>query len=173
MASTGSPLLDQYNQDGIVTPGIQRAMQIFKQNNIQQVAPLGQPAQSAPLVNPNPRPLGMQPESPAPPLGQAPNPTLAGHQAELARITAPPLQGPQAHTPANTGVSGIDQIHNAWLRTPLKILDAIGAGFFPGLEMAVPGTQGHHNVLARQAAGNVANDEKAATEEAQRGLTVM
>jgi hypothetical protein len=201
MSTPGSPLLDQYNKDGIVTPGLQRAMELFKQKNIQQIAPLSNapaPQQPASFLNPNPRPFGMGPSEPQEsaaslwnpnprPFGMAPSepqpstgPTpLAGptplsaspspHQAELNRLTAPPIQnGPLAHTKADTGRSGIDQVHNPWLRNTFKVLDAIGSGFAPGLTSAIPGTQLHHQLLVRGARANVNQDEKQSTDQANR-----
>lgn len=66
---------------------------------------------------------------------------------ELARLTAPDNH---RHDKTNTGTPGDNQIHNPWLRVPVQILDALGRGFFPGVEMGIPGTSGHHDVLVHQ-----------------------
>lgn len=176
MSSSGNPLLDQYNQDGVVTPGLKRALDIFKQNNTPQIAPLsGSPA--APGGQP-PAPAAPQPQQGLVPMpGQAPTPRMplssapapSPHQSELQRLTQPPIQGgPLAHTKADTGRSGLDQIQNPWLRNTLHVLDAIGSGFAPGLTAAIPGTSLHHQMLVRGAQGNVNEDEKVATDQATR-----
>ncbi len=187
MAGYSSPLLDQYNKDGIITPGLQRAMDIAKQ----KLAPgIGQlPGQPGPLgQQPGPQPMSVlgQPVAQQPqqrpvsvlgqPVGQstpaAPKP-LTGppspHEAEYARLTAPPRQtgDPLQHTQQDTGVSGIDQIHNSWLRTPLKILGAIEAGFAPGLAMATPGTDLHHELLVRRQENQLNEEQKRGLESAQ------
>jgi hypothetical protein len=89
-------------------------------------------------------------------------PFVSQHQQNFDRLTATPLQGgdPNAHTNRDTGRAGVDQIHNPWARVPLQILDAVGRGFFPGFEMAIPGTQGHHDVLVNQA-GRALNQDYA------------
>jgi hypothetical protein len=78
------------------------------------------------------------------------------HSAELGRLTT-----------GDTGKSGIAQIKNPFARVGLQIADAIGGGLFPGIEQRLPGTEGHHDVLVRQAQRNVANDEAAAANEAK------
>ncbi|MGH9343309.1 MAG: hypothetical protein ACRD19_06055, partial [Terriglobia bacterium] len=111
------------------------------------------------------------------PLAVAPSYAAAGplaaetdrDRAALARITAPAL-GPAnllAHTKADTGESGIGQIHSKWGRIPLEIADAFGSAFFPKVMLNVPGTELHHNVLVREAEHNVAADqaEQAAEEK--------
>jgi hypothetical protein len=77
---------------------------------------------------------------------------------ELSRVTKAPLHGDQAHTHADTGRSGIGQIHNPWARIPLQVLDAVGRFATPGLEAALPGTEGYHQ-------GVVADAESAAKSE--------
>jgi len=80
----------------------------------------------------------------------------AAHTAELGRLTT-----------GDTGKSGIAQIHNPWARIPLQIADAIGGGLFPGIEQRLPGTEGHHQILVREAQKDVAGDEAAAANEAK------
>jgi hypothetical protein len=181
LLGSGDPHLDQYQRDGIITPTLQRAMEIFKQKNIQQIADPSQPggiAKDLPDVprGTPPAALGSGPAAPAqaqsglvaPPQTNAAQPSV--HQAELNRLTAPPIQnGPQAHTSADTGRSGIGQIHNPWLRVPLEALQAIGTGFAPRLTSAIPGTDLHHNLLVNAERNNVNQEQKTATEEAQRG----
>lgn len=67
--------------------------------------------------------------------------------------------------------SGISQIHNPWARVPLQILDAIGGTFTPGLEQRLPGTQGHHEVLTRQAEGQAKEEQGAQSEQDKSRLT--
>jgi hypothetical protein len=219
MPSSGNPILDQYDQDGIMTPGMQRAVDLFKQQNVQQIQapgapgqlapplpsspgiigqqrPIGQPAQPAPMrvlgqeVNPTsalaqpgafsnisqmdqPPPLAPQPTAPPVALSsQLPSPGQAPKspaQQELARITAPPIQGgPDAHTNADTGRSGIGKIHNQWLRGLATVADVIASGVFPNFGTFIPGTSAHHNMLVNQARNNVNQEQKTATEEANR-----
>jgi len=83
----------------------------------------------------------------------------ASHSAELGRLTT-----------GDTGKSGIAQIKNPFARVGLQIADAIGGGLFPGIEQRLPGTEGHHDVLVRQAQRNVANDEAASATSAEDQL---
>ncbi len=128
------------------------------------------PPVTSPLPSPPPLPSGPA----TPPLlgsvrpglrGLTPpvNPSVEAHQGNLARLTAPArLSGdPLAHTSADTGLPGTGQIHNPWGRVPLQILDAVGRGVVPGIEMGLPGTSGHHDVLVRQAGEAVKGDEAA------------
>lgn len=106
------------------------------------------------------------------PLGGATPAQPSPHAAEYSRLTAPPLSAlpagdpnrAMAHTSADTGESGIGQIKSPWARIPLQVLEGIGSMFGPtrSLEMALPGTQAHHNVLVRQAAG-AENEDTAET----------
>jgi hypothetical protein len=216
----GSPLLDEYNQTGVVSPGLQEALARARQT----MASLGpapmagptapsptisappEPARS-PFLNPAPMPLvgsapgGPPPPSAAPTLSRSAAPEgptpLVQHQQNLNRMTAPfqpryvnrqveamgppaPDSGsdqvmvnhqernPLAHTSADTGRAGIDQIHSPWLRVPLQVLEAIGRYKMPQLVGALPGTQLHHNLLVDQERQNVAGLEKGASEEAQQ-----
>lgn len=182
-----SPLLDDYAQTGMVTPPLKRAFDLAQN----QMAPSLTGMSAMPGATPQPD-QNAAPSSVAPPMGTkaatapapqasasaastvaAPmNPSIAAHQQELNRVTAPPRAGtdPLAHTKQDTGQSGIDQIHNPWVRTPLKILDAIGSTFLPALTMGLPGTQLHHQLVARQAAGSVARDQSQLNDEQKRGL---
>lgn len=101
-----------------------------------------------------------------------PTPSAMGHTAELARLTAPPRVGsdPLAHTKADTGRSGQDQIKNPYARIPLNILDALGRGLVPGIEMGLPGTSGHHDVLVHQAGNAVKGDETARAAQDESAL---
>lgn len=86
---------------------------------------------------------------------------------ELARLTAPDTG---QHNKQNTGTPGVNQIHNPWARVPLQILDALGRGFFPGVEMAIPGTSGHHDVLVHQRQAEDKQERDAQNDEAKREL---
>lgn len=74
-------------------------------------------------------------------------------QRERSRITAPPLPGsdPNAHTSMDTGRSGVQQIHNPWLRGLATVGDVLASGVFPRFGQFIPGTTGYHNNLV---AGN-------------------
>lgn len=133
------------------------------------------PAPVRPISPPGPSlPSLTTPQASAAP---APDPNMVRDQAELSRITAPPIAShdpttgainPLAHTQADTGRAGKDQIHNPWGRAALNIADAIGGGFFPKIDMLLPGTQLHHNMLVREQQGLVGQDEQRANEESQR-----
>lgn len=114
-----------------------------------------------------PAPTGqIAPPSNVPTLGAAPqmpssmvSPSLPSAGAVAPRPLTDEAQG--HHDEMNRledSKSGIGQIHNAWGRVPLQILDAVGATFAPRLEQALPGTEGHHNYLVNVARGNVAED---------------
>ena len=161
MATPGSPLLDKYNQDGIMTPELSRAVDIAKQRiggTPLAAPPAPPPAPGIALAPPPagaspglvPRPQAQPAAKPAPGITPTPN------QAELSRLQS-------------TG-SGISQIHHAAARVPLQILDAIGSAFAPGLTMGIPGTQLHHQLLTSQAARNVKNDTTQDTAEAENKL---
>jgi hypothetical protein len=146
-----------------------------------QIGPLEQQAiQRSGITPPAPAQPQPQPEAVRPlsaptstaGLGElSPSPAssvVTPHMAERNRLTAPPLSGPLAHTSADTGRSGIEQIHNPIGRHTLEVLDAIGTGFFPRLAMGIPGTSLHHNLLVHQATGNVNEDEKLLQDQAQQ-----
>jgi len=115
----------------ITSPGpTPRPISMGDQQPVNETMPSGQPAIMSPA-----KPIPLSPQ------GQA-------QAGELARITAPPPSDPSLiHTHANTGASGIEQIHSPWARVPLQILQAVGAGFAPGLTSAIPGTDLHHQAL--------------------------
>lgn len=102
---------------------------------------------------PTPMPVApTQPLPQAPPIVSAPP---SPNQAELAR-----LQGSKP---------GVDQIKNPVLKTLAKIGDVAGS-LFPMQESLIPGTTLHHDVLVKQAARNVAQEEADKEKEAQIGL---
>lgn len=180
---TGSPLLDDYDRTGIVTPGLQRALDATK-------AKLGQPFQlqrptqsgptlappgpnvptlarpqetagiteapSAPAFSPTPSPISLATPQRA---SLTQNPLMEHLQSEHERLTDPTLQSSKP---------GVDQIQNPWLRTPLKVLEAIGTGFAPRLTAAIPGTSLHHRGLVQTNEAQQEQMEKQATEEANR-----
>ncbi len=53
---------------------------------------------------------------------------------------------------------------------PLQILDALGRGFFPGVEMALPGTSGHHDLLVAQRQGEDKLEQDFSSDEQRREL---
>lgn len=117
------------------------------------------PAAPAPVGTAQPRAIaapGANKIAPlAPPSSGAPS-NLANDKAELTRLTS-------------TG-SGTDQIHNPWLRVPLKILGAVGGGLFPGIAMNIPGTDFHHQLLVNERAADVARDEALESERSKNAL---
>lgn len=150
-----NPILSEL--DGL-SPQAKSALQ-QAHSNVAGVAPAIAPAAPPP---PPVRPMPAPGASSVPTLGPAvtppapANPMASAHSAELGRLTT-----------GDTGKSGIAQIKNPFARVGLQIADAIGGGFFPGLEQRIPGTEGHHDVLVRQAQRNVTNDEAAAVNEAK------
>jgi hypothetical protein len=68
----------------------------------------------------------------------------------------------------STTGSGISQIKSPWARIPLQIADALGRGLFPGIEMGIPGTSGHHDVLMHQERGRIKDIESGQDEAAKR-----
>ena len=133
----------------------------------------------------NIRGLGSPSTAPAAPLTPIANPDAAAHLGELNRVTAPPLvaqvprigEGGQfermqpnalAHTKADTGQSGIGQIHNPFARHGLQVLDAIGSSVIPNVLRFIPGTELHHRDVVGEAQGSVNQDEAQATGEATR-----
>lgn len=165
-----SPFLDQYNQDGIITPAIQQILTNARQRLPQlQLPSAPQPptAASRQLAPPGqPMPSITQPQAPtanAPglvsPGGATPaiampmaNPDAGAHLAELNRLN-------------ETG-SGRSQIHNPILRTLAGIGDIAGSAFFPAITAGIPGTEFHHNYLVKRAEGNVNQDASLAKENA-------
>ena len=159
-----SPLLDQYNQDGIVTPQIQRAIDMVKQKLPQfQGLPAqdpGQPRLQAPSA-PVPS-ISRGTEQPAatpwapsgPPMPTPASTPESSHVVELNRLT----------TPGNTG--GISQVHNPVARGLLRAADVFGSMFAPGITAAIPGTDLHHNYLVKRAEGTVNQDVARAKENA-------
>ncbi len=136
-----------------------RPISMGSQQPMSEEMPNGQPAMTAAAHTPAPiKPVPLSPE------GQA-------QAGELNRITAPPPSDPALiHTHANTGASGIQQIHSPWARIPLQIAEAVGAGFAPGLTSAIPGTELHHQALIggrenalKQQQGIREEEEKAGT----------
>ncbi len=116
------------------------------------------PAPGGPLAVPS---LGSKmPEAPVSHIGGTISP-------ELARITKPDTG---LHNRQNTGTPGVNQIHNPWARVPLQILDALGRGFFPGVEMALPGTSGHHDLLVAQRQGEDKLEQDFSSDEQRREL---
>ena len=187
-----SPLLDRYNQTGIVEPALQRVIENVRAKLGSQFQVPGLPGggEQSPTIAPPAKPMpsldgappaaapgliggqqpaelpaaGSAPAAPAQPVAPSP------HEAELARLTAPPLPSgdPRAHTKEDTGLSGIGQIHNPWARIPLQVLNGIGSAFAPRLMEAVPGTGYHHRGLIESAQENVKEDEELKGNEATR-----
>jgi hypothetical protein len=181
MAGYSSPLLDPYNRTGVVTAPLQRALAAAR-SKLAPTLPGGDAASASPGLVPSPAaPATGIPgaaAAPAVPAATTPRAPLAGpstldaDNGEVARLTKPPLPStdPGAHTSADTGQSGVGQIHNPWLRTPLKILDAIGSTFLPALTMNLPGTELHHQMLVHAAMRNQKGAQGEETNEADTTL---
>jgi hypothetical protein len=176
-----SPLLDQYNQTGQITPPLSDAVEQMRKKLVatpQAPAPASPaPMAASPAESLQPDSLGVTqtgspavtaPATPAlsappaapsggliqPKAATAPTPTLAppsDHQQELTRLTT-----------GETGKSGIGQIHHAAARIPLQILEGLGNAFLPALTASIPGTTLHHQMLVNQAERNVQGDAAAA-----------
>lgn len=106
----------------------------------QSAPPMAMP--SMPSASPGLPPVS--PLGPALSLGGQPGQTQAQHELQRLQTTG----------------SGVSQIHNPWARVPLQILDAIGRGLAPGIEMGIPGTSGHHDVLLAQQGRAVKGEEE-------------
>lgn len=95
----------------------------------------------------------------------APQLSTGPMQAEYNRVTAPPLSGALAHTKADTGQSGIGQIHNPWARVPLQIGEGLLNAFIPGgraFTSFVPGFQSHHQAVVDDAMGAATQEQETA-----------
>lgn len=152
-----------------------------------QISP---PAQKVAALSgiPSPAPAAAAAPAPIAPPGIRP-PAMSGAAPALgsgveAGATPPtPISAPERHPngmlqndranysaitqPGNT--SGISQIHNPIVRGGLTALDTIARALpiVRNFEPLIPGTAGHHNMLVRQQAGTINQEEKADQEEAQ------
>ncbi|MDE2099620.1 MAG: hypothetical protein KGL39_20375 [Patescibacteria group bacterium] len=176
MGGYSSPLLDQYNRDGIVTPGLQRAMEIAKAKlptiQFPQVTPGGsqqQPTQGA--------------MPPLAPTGQAPVPQLQMPKADQSATSLPLMTTPQVRTPAvapspdvqhkeeldrlAASKPGVAQIRNPWLRGLATAGDIALGTFFPRAAMLTPGTTLHHQMLLNRQSGLVNLDDESRLRNAQ------
>lgn len=170
MPKPRSPLLDAYDQSGVVTPSLQRALDLARQKMFQGgvSAPLTDqpgagpslgltmpPANTPSLTQPQQKPVG----GGLVPQPKPVSPVAAAHEQELSRLTT-----------GDTAKTGIEKIKSPWLRTPLQVLDAIGSTFAPALTASLPGTQYHHQGLVQRARGNVEADQGAAESASKIGL---
>jgi hypothetical protein len=193
-----SPLLEDYNNSGIVTPALQRALDIARQKLPQFQLPGAQ----SPAATPRFTPPGMQvppitrtatnsppklggvtapPEAPAPALTMPRELAAASLDTAGSRTpampTTPRITNPQDTTDLtelnrrkNTG-SGISQIHNPVARGLLRGLNVAGSIIAPRIMPAIPGTEEHHNYLVKQAEGTVDKDVARAKENASTAET--
>lgn len=113
-----------------------------------------------------------------PTLPQTPmaKPAPGPMQQELSRVTAPPLSGSLAHTKADTGLSGVEQIHNPFLRVPLQVLEGAFNTFVPGgraFTSYIPGTESHHEAIVRSDTNAAKEEQEAqkAADESTRSAT--
>lgn len=153
---------------GIVPPGAASPKLV----NSDAIPGVSEPAQDAAADNVSS--AGIKPAGAlgVPSLGSkipetTPTPIGGKISPELARLTAPDTH---QHNAQNTGTPGVNQIHSPWARVPLQILDALGRGFFPGVEMGIPGTSGHHDVLVHQRQAEDTQERNAADDAARREL---
>jgi len=146
-----------------------------------QWSPMAQQAHAmsgAPLPMPNTSLMAPPPQAPS--MGTAPMRTLAPTQPQAAPPSMPAVASqPAAQPPSGlqraqgkqTGLqsspAGVDKL-SLPARIPLRILDTIGQIFAPRIESLIPGTEGHHQQLLRQSGAQVEQEEKQATEEANR-----
>lgn len=97
-------------------------------------------------------------------IPQSPPMPINPHQAEYERLTKPPLnpsENASAHTSADSGRPGYEQIHNPWLRGLATVGNVIASGVFPRFGQFIPGTSGYHN--------NLVASQKSALGEEQAG----
>lgn len=158
---------------GMVAGGPDQAGALLAQNG----APSADPSESEIPMMAGPQ-RSIQPDM-ASGVSTPPMP-INPHRAEFERLTKPPLDSgtnASAHTSADTGRSGIEQIHNPWLRGLATAGDVIASGVFPRFGQFVPGTSAHHQLLVNQnenAQGaenaNAKSDAEVARTGAQSGL---
>lgn len=101
---------------------------------------------------------------PTPGASASPPMPINPHQVEFERLTKPPLnpsENASAHTSADSGRPGYEQIHNPWLRGLATFGNVIASGVFPRFGQFIPGTSGYHN--------NLVANEKGALGEEQAG----
>ncbi len=172
--SSGNPIWDEIQQaHSTLSHPAQRAIAmsgIPQRAAEAEAAPLGQSAAEA--TPPPMRPIGTPSATPIRGLG---TPTAASpeaaHLGELNRVTAPPLaaSNPLAHTSADTGRSGIGQIHNRFVRGLASVGDAVGSAVLPNVLRFVPGTSLHHQDVVTQNENIVAGDVARAKSGAEAG----
>ena len=121
-------------------------------------------AQMAAKNAPAPLPTAIALPSAAPNLGMPalPNVTRLPSATDLAQQRVTALQA---------SPSGVDQIKNPFLHGLAKFADIVGGIATPGLAMAIPGTQLHHQVLVQQAQQQLAESQKSDQEQAQTAQT--
>ncbi len=112
-------------------------------------------------VPPSPAPaLSAQPSKPPVPLATI-KPDYQTAQKRFGELTAPsPTDTTLTHTKLNTGVPGVQQIHNKPGRILGTIADTIGTILAPRISAQIPGTTMHHQMLANQASGVLGEQRK-------------
>ncbi len=92
---------------------------------------------------------------------------------ERSRLTAAPLPSsdPLAHTRADTGRPGYQQIHNPWLRGLATAGDVIASGVFPRFGQFIPGTTGYRNNLLAGTEGAIEDEQGSAKSAADVAKT--
>lgn len=163
-STNGNPLLElgkrHYEATGQIHPLVQPLLDSMRKQAQPSPEQLGTTGGSAPtLVPPQPQQPPLTQRTTMTPGATTPAPQPGAHQQELTRLTT-----------GESGKSGIEQIHNPWLRVPLQVLDAIGTGFAPRLTSAIPGTELHHRALVGQQEKAVNEDETLANNQQRRQL---
>lgn len=170
MPQQSSPLLDDYNNTGIISPPLQRALDAVRQKLPQFQGLPGTPSPDA--AQPRLQPPG----TPVPLITR-------GTSAPPATVTAPPPTTPTPLTDPNTTRdlnernrlistgSGVSQVKNPVARGLLRAADIAGTAFFPNITAQIPGTELHHNVLVKRAEGAVNEDVNRAKENATTAET--
>lgn len=132
--------------------------------------PIMKPLLDSPSTSPAPTGEVAQPTTPphipspmsTPSMSAAPNPIVsnASNQIQTAQNELQRLH--------STG-SGISQIQNPFLRNLARVGDVAASGLAPGIERAIPGTEGHHRDLESQENNLIQTGEKTKGEEVAQG----
>lgn len=139
-----------------------------------QPAMAGQPAPT-PNPSPTPSPVTSDPASGMPITPSAPATAplaLSPASAELTRLTQrspASMAGGKYDVTQDQSRSGIEQIHNPFLRTLGRIGDVALSSLLPAAAVFTPGTQLHHQMNVNSARNAVA-DEESEAEESRKAL---
>ena len=153
-ASSGNPVLDEIDRaHASLSPDAQSALE-----QAHSTLGIGPPA-TPPAAAPSGATLGTGAAA-----GPLPSP---GPIPATPAVPQTPVRQNLAHIEGTK--SGIGNIRSAWGRVPLQILDVLGQAVAPRIEAAIPGTEGHHQFLLRQAEGESAAEDESRLRNAQAG----